>query len=168
MEKYSDIIMKRKDRNDFLRYLEILNEAFLDSKVTMIVKAVGLKADDKIDFLVKLSDANNVEFVNFLKVLSLNKHFELIPLIYRQLVKKIALENGIYYSEIYTKDKLNDVDLAKYESKLSSYFNKNIKLKNINHNKDEVKIYLEDLGYEIIISNDLLREKLKQNIMKVI
>ncbi|WP_267524502.1 F0F1 ATP synthase subunit delta [Campylobacter sp. MG1] len=168
MEKYSSIIMNRNDRSEFLLNLEILSYAFKDKKLLEVIKAVDIKSDVKIRFLLSLLQNTKQEFINFLKVLILNNKLELIPLIYDNLVKKIALEDNICYGVIYSKESILDDDIRIYENKLSERFSKNIKLKNIISNNDEIRVYIEDLGYEITVSNTSLREKLKQHIIKVI
>lgn len=168
MEKYSSIIMDRKDREEFLANLEILSYAFKDNRVLEIIKAVDVSFDRKVDFLISLLQNAKQEFINFLKVLALNARLELIPIIYDNLVKKIALQDNICYGVIYSKEKILEDDIKLYEDKLSKRFLKSIKLKNTISNKDEIRVYIEDLGYEITVSNDTLKEKLKQYIIKVI
>lgn len=168
MEKYSSIIMDRKDREEFLANLEILSYAFKDNIVLEIIKAVDVSSDRKVDFLISLLQNAKQEFINFLKVLALNARLELIPIIYDNLVKKIALQDNICYGVIYSKEKILEDDIKLYEDKLSKRFLKSIKLKNTISNKDEIRVYIEDLGYEITVSNDTLKEKLKQYIIKVI
>lgn len=168
MEKYSSIIMDRKDREEFLANLEILSYAFKDNRVLEIIKAVDVSSDRKVDFLISLLQNAKQEFINFLKVLALNARLELIPIIYDNLVKKIALQDNICYGVIYSKEKILEDDIKLYEDKLSKRFLKSIKLKNTISNKDEIRVYIEDLGYEITVSNDTLKEKLKQYIIKVI
>lgn len=168
MEKYVNIIMQRNDREDFVKGLEDLSKAFSHSKTMVIINAVGVSLDKKIEFLSSLCEINTKQFINFLKILGMNNKLNQIPNIHNKLIKAIALENNIYYADIYSKEEISINELTKYEKELSSYFNKGIKLKNIIHNKNEIKIYIEDLGYEIIVSENSLKEKLKQHIMKAI
>lgn len=168
MEKYVNIIMQRKDREEFISCFEILKEAFKDKKTLVIINAVGISLDKKIEFLVSLSNTNKKEIINFLKVLGVKNKLDKVPVVYDGLVKKLALENNIYYADIYSKEKISDNDILKHEKELSNYFKKEIKLKNIIHDKNEIKIYIEDLGYEIIVSETSLKDKIKQHIMKAI
>lgn len=168
MEKYVDIIMQRNDREDFVKVLEILAKAFEDKNTLVIINAVGISLDKKVEFLASICNTNKKEIINLLKVLGVNSKLDKIPSLYSRLVKKIALENNIYYADIYSKDKMSDSDISKHEKELSNYFKKDIKLRNIIHDKNEIKIYIEDLGYEIIVSELSLKEKIKQHIMKAI
>lgn len=168
MEKYVDIIIKRNDREEFVKSLEILTEAFKDTRTLVLIGAVGISLDKKIEFLISVCNINKKEIINLLKVLGINSKLDKIPSLYNRLLRKIALENNIYYADIYSKDKISDNDISKHEKELSNYFKKDIKLRNVLHDKNEIKIYIEDLGYEIIVSELSLKDKIKQHIMKAI
>lgn len=168
MEKYSSVIIQRLDRKDFLDNLEILNNAFGNNNFKEVVLAANITNSKKLDFILSFCSYKDISFVNFLKILVMNRSLNKIPMIYQNLLKKIALEQNIFYATIYTVQPLDDISIKKYEEQLSKYFSKNIQLNNKISDKDEVRVCLEELGYEIVISNDTLKRKLKQFIIKAV
>lgn len=168
MEKYSNIIIQREDCEIFASNLSILAEVISDERVTNILRAVGLNNDAKIDFLLSFCKNNNSSFINFVKILSQNKSLEKIPLIYKNLENKLALKNNIYSAIVFSNKKLSVEEIEDFEIKLTKYFKKTIKIKNQHTDKNEIKVYIEDLGYEILVSEVNLKNKLKDFIIKAI
>lgn len=168
MIKYAKEIISRNDRELFIENLSVLNELYKDKKITELLFNPIINKDKKLEFMLSFCKNNSKEFTNFLKLLMLNKRISYIPNIYTEALKLKALEENKFLAKIMLKNDIDEDKKIQIQNKLSQYFKVNIVLETIITNSDEVSIYIEDLGYEIRFSNNMLKDKLKEYILKAI
>ncbi|MBZ7946506.1 F0F1 ATP synthase subunit delta [Campylobacter sp. RM9939] len=167
-KKYAKAIIERTDMEDFYYRLSVLNSAFCMPKFKDIINSNQIQKDKKLDLLNSFFEKINPNFINFLKILLKNSRLNHIPQIFKELQRQRALKENICQGIIYSKETLNDDKIKELENKLNLKLNTKIKLKNEISQNDGIKIYLEELGYEIAFSIKAFQNKISEYILKII
>lgn len=168
MKKYAKEIISRSDRALFIENLSILNNLYKEKKITELLFNPVINKSKKLEFILSFCKNNSNEFTNFLKLLMLNKRIVCIPDIYTEVLKLKALEENKFLAKIMLKNDIDEYKKKQIQERLSQYFKVDIILETVITNSDEISIYIEDLGYEIRFSNNILKDKLKEYILKAI
>lgn len=167
-KKYALAILGRKDANSFYENLQGILGAFNEPKFSLILSSNEVKKDEKFNLISSFFTKPSKEFVNFLKILSVNSRLNLIPKITAELGKQRALKAQIYSGVVHSPKPLKKDDLANLEDKLSKKFKVKIELENEISTQKGVKIALDELGFQISFSMQDLEAKLSDYILKTL
>lgn len=165
---YAKAILDRKDFDEFYSQLNQLSLAFGLEKFLNILNSYDIKQDEKLNFLLSLTDNPSDAFKNFIALLVSNHREGLIPELTKELGEQKALKENTFLGQIYSKEQLCDDEIKTIEEKLSQRFNANIKLDSKISDNDSVRISLDGLGYEISFSMQSLKAKMNDYILKAI
>ncbi|MBX1886836.1 F0F1 ATP synthase subunit delta [Campylobacter peloridis] len=165
---YAKAVLDRKDFDEFYSQLNQLSLAFGLEKFLNILNSYDIKQDEKLNFLLSLTDNPSDAFKNFIALLVSNHREGLIPELTKELGEQKALKENTFLGQIYSKEQLSDDEIKTIEEKLSQRFNASIKLDSKISDNDSVRISLDGLGYEISFSMQSLKAKMNDYILKAI
>lgn len=169
VKKYVNILMQRSDWEYFYNRMEQLKDVysnnvdfknFIDSKI--------ISSEHKINLILDCFDSNSKEFENFIKLLACNSRLHLIKFMSDEMRRQKYKMENICCATIYTKEMVSSEVLSCIENDLSKKFSVNIKLVNLLCKDNSVRVSLDDLGYEIFISSDYIKQQIKNFILKAI
>lgn len=167
-KKYANAIILDKLTDNFFEKLNFISQAFYIDKFNLIINSNEISKDKKLNLILSFCDNVDDKFLNFLKLLANNSRLSYIPYIAQELKKQKDIMKNSYEGFIYTKEKIQEDKLKQIEEKISNKLNSKITLKNILNNEDGVKVSIDDLGYEIAFSVDILKNKISEYILKTI
>ncbi|RUM56432.1 MAG: hypothetical protein DSY40_02275 [Nautilia sp.] len=139
-----------------------------NKKYNLIITSPLISREDKVKFLVDLLSIDDEKIVNLFKLLAANNKLTHLPSLVKSLKDVIADLTGNYKGYVYSKEPLSESKIATIESNLSKRFNKNIKLIQETKNINGIQIYVDSLNVEIAIYEEVIKEKLISNILRVI
>jgi len=139
-----------------------------NKKYNLIITSPLISREDKVKFLVDLLSIDDEKIVNLFKLLAANNKLTYLPSLVKSLKDVIADLTGNYKGYVYAKEPLSESKIATIESNLSKRFNKNIKLVQETKNINGIQIYVDSLNIEIAIYEEVIKEKLISNILRVI
>ncbi len=116
-------------REQFLSLLEFFSKVIKDSRVTKLLNNSALSIDNKVDFLLILTNGAIIVpplAVNLIKLLAKNKHLLLIPKIYEWYDQLYLQHENKLRVEIISAFSLNEAQKNKLYQDLIKYFNKDI------------------------------------------
>lgn len=170
-KKYVKAIMSDLSNNElegFINSLSTIVNAFKIHKFRNIIISPSVKNDDKVDFILSLSDDKNSKFVNFIKLLGENKRLELLPNIVDELITQKAKMDNVFHGKIYGNFDINQRQIEELENSFSKRFNAKIILQAVKNDYNGIKIELDDLGVEASLSIDRLKSQMTEYILKAI
>ena len=148
-----------------LVYIEFLKK---NQKYKLIINSPIISKADKVEFLVSTLNITDSKIINLLKLLVENNRLNELPRLIFLLKDIIAELTGDYKGYIITKDQISESKLAEIETKLSSKFNKNIKLEQKLSKRGGIQVYVESLNIEVAIFEEDIKEKLIKDIIRAI
>lgn len=170
-KKYVDAIFKSFDKDEIvqvLQNLQSLKELFKNEDFINIINSPEVNLNSKTDIFLKFVDSKDKKFKSFLKILIKNKRANLIPQIEQVLNQKILKEQNISHAKLYTSYDLDESEINSLKDKFSKKFNTNIELEVIKSDIGGLKVEFESLGYEINLSTNNIKSKIKNYILKAI
>lgn len=170
-KKYVDAIFKsfnEDEINQVLQNLQNLKELFKNEDFINIINSPQINLNSKTDIFLKFVDSKDKKFKNFLKILIKNKRASLIPQIEQALSQKKLKEQNISYAKLYTSYDLDESEINSLKDKFSKKFSTNIELEVIKSDIGGLKVEFESLGYEINLSTNNIKSKIKNYILKAI
>jgi F-type H+-transporting ATPase subunit delta len=121
-----------------------------------------------ISFFMDISGTSNKTLNNFLYVLESRNKLSLLPQISESLSLSQAKKNNKYIGYIYSKDSIKKDILSTLEKNISSKLEKNIELIYRKSDFKGVRVDIEMLNLEISFSQNQIKNKLLQHILKSI
>lgn len=172
VKRYAKAIIEKFEKNELetlLKNLKVISDAFKIDKFKSIINSPIVEQTKKNELIFSLfKEKIDIKFSNFLKLLSENKRFDLIPDILSNIETKVASFNNQYKGVIYSNDNLSLKEVQKIEEIFSKKFNANI---NLDFNKGDyngIKVDIEELGVELSLSIDNLKQNMSEYILKAI
>jgi len=148
--------------------LSAINAVAKNDKYKLIILSPVISNDKKVEFIVEALKIEDEKTINLLKLLSLKNRLAELPALVALLKDTIANLTGNYKGYVYSKEPLSESKIAEIENKLSSKFNKNIKLEQKTADRDGIQVYVDSLNVEIAVYEDDIKEKLIKNIIRAI
>ncbi len=143
--------------------------AFKDKKFVAIVQSTDIDKAKKADFLLDLTGMkDNQKVANFVKLLVEKGRIDLIPSIVHELNKIIEEKTNTYHGKLISGKAVADKERQEIEDVLSKKFDAKIKLDNIVTDYSGMKVEVENLGVEIGISTDRIKQQIAQTILSAI
>ncbi len=170
-KKYVNALMKSctdKELNSFFVSLKDLSLAYKNEKFLNIIESPDVSNIKKEDFILSLSQNKDKKFVNFLKLLSVNDRFNLIPAVSEELKYQVAVKNNEFSGVIMSDFDISDEKIKTLEDNFSKKFNLNVKLNRSQDKYPGVKVEIDDLGLEVSFSLERLKAQMSEHILKAI
>jgi len=148
--------------------LKVITNISNDDKYKLIITSPMIESDKKVGFLVDTLNIQDEKTVNLLKLLAIKNRLSELPKLVLLLKDTIADLTGNYIGYVYSKESLPESKIAEIEAKLSSKFNKNIKLNQKSSDRDGVQVYVDSLNVEIALYEEDIKTNLIKNIIRAI
>ena len=152
----------------FRSALKEISTAFCDEKFQIIINSGEVSRETREEFVLSLVNLQDEKYINFIKLLNANDRLDQIPLIIKDLERKIALDKNIFVGTAQSGFDLSEVQLKELEDVFSKKFGATIELEAKKCSYSGIKVSLEDLGVEISFSEDRLKAQLTEHILKAI
>jgi F-type H+-transporting ATPase subunit delta len=122
--------------------------------------------EEKSQYIAKLTGLNNEKFLNFVKILIINKRVDLLKPIYKAFNKLVSEATNTYEGVV--EAYISETGIQLLEKELGKRFNANIKLKLRQKPVGGIKLFIDVLNVEVALIEDRLKEDLIQSILKAI
>ncbi|RUM66381.1 MAG: F0F1 ATP synthase subunit delta [Sulfurospirillum sp.] len=142
--------------------------AFKEKKFRAIIESSDISKDQKVKFLLGLTDLKEPKFENFIKLLAEKKRLGLLPEIVHELNSVIEKNTNTFHGNIVSGSAIAAKEIEEIEKILSKKFNATIKLDNIVSDYKGMKVEVENLGVEIGLSTDRIKQQIAQTILSAI
>ena len=170
-KKYVKALSKSVDEKTLESIYNSLKEivpAFKEKKFAAIVESGDISKAQKVDFLLGMTDLKDPKFENFIKLLAEKKRIGLLPVIVRELNKVIEQNTNTYHGHLVSGSAVEAKEIEDIEKILSKKFGVTIKLDNIVSDYKGMKVEVENLGVEIGLSTDRIKQQIAQTILSAI
>mgnify|MGYP000908410095 CR=1 FL=1 len=171
-KRYTKALIEKFDKSELdvlVANLKVVADAFKVDKFNSIINSPIVSKEKKEELIFSLFEKSlDSKFSNFLKLLSENKRFNLIPEILSDIETKVAAFDNRYRGVIYSSDKLLEDEIKKIEEIFSKKFDANISLEHSKGEYNGIKVDIEELGVEISFSMDRLKHNMSEYILKAI
>ncbi len=148
--------------------LKQLVPAFRDKKFKAIIESSDISRKDKTDFLLGMIETKDEKLENFIKLLVEKSRIDLLPAIVSELNKVIEVQTKTYHGHLISGSEVADEEIKGIEEVLSKKFDATIKLDNVVTDYNGMKVEVENLGVEIGISTDRIKQQIAQTILSAI
>ncbi|PSM51601.1 ATP synthase, F1 complex, delta subunit [Campylobacter blaseri] len=172
-ERYAKALIEKFDNKELesiIKNLKVIVMAFASNKFKIIIDYPIVSSKKKEELVLSLFDKEKLskEFINFLKILSENKRFDLVPDILERLETKIRSLKNSYTGKVYSSNTISDKEILDMEKLFSEKFKSEIKLEKVQKDFNGIKVTFDELGVEINFSMDRLKHDLSNYILKAI
>ena len=157
-----------KELEAFHEQLSALLPAFKNAKFRAIAESHELSKDKKSAFLLDLIDNKNPKIVNFIKLLVEKGRIGLIPAIHREIGRVIEEKKNSYTGRLISSESVDPAAIKEIEETLSKKIGSTIKLENVVTNYPGMKVEIENLGLEIGLSMNRIKQQIAQAILSAI
>lgn len=168
---YSKALSEGKDINTIQRYVTSMKRfaiLFSDKKFRDIVEYPFIPASKKLELLMGGEELESKELNNLFMLLAQKNRLYLLPEIVKVLQKTICEKKNEFRGVIVSKEPLDDMVVDELQRAFSKKVGSNILLSKREGDFDGIKIIVEDLGLEIALSKERLKERLIAHILKAI
>lgn len=148
--------------------LSALVPAFKSKKFIAIVQGTDIDKAAKAKFLIDTVGAKDKKFENFLRLLAEKGRIGLIPQIVQELGSVIEQRTNTYHGRLISAEKVKSEAIKELEEVLSKKLGATIKLDNVVTDTSGMKVEVENLGVEIGISTDRIKQQITQTILSAI
>ena len=148
--------------------LKPINVISKDEKYKLIILSPLLSNEEKVSFIKDILNIEDTKILRLLELLSIKNRLIELPRLVDLLKDIIAQLTGDYIGYVYSKENLSESKIAEIENKLSTKFNKNIKLEQKKTDRDGIQVYVDSLNVEIAVYEDDIKAKLIKNIIRAI
>ena len=142
--------------------------AFKNRKFNAIIESRDITKAQKVAFLLGMGELKDPKYENFIKLLAEKKRLGLLPVIVKELNKVIEDNTKTYHGELISGSAIDAKEIEDIESVLSKRFDATIKLDNIVTDYSGMKVEVENLGVEIGLSTDRIKQQIAQTILSAI
>jgi len=137
-------------------------------KFKNIIESPDMDSKKREEFILSLNENSDIEFINFLKLLSQNNRLDLIPEICNELKYQEALKNNRFSGVIMSDFDITPQKIEALEESFSKKFDSTIKLVKSDMKYPGVKVKIDDLGLEVSFSLERLKAQMSEYILKAI
>jgi len=148
--------------------LHALVPAFKEKKFRAIIESSEVSKSEKTDFLLSLIDSKDEKVHNFIRLLVENGRIELIPEIVKEIKRVIEERTNTFSGLVISHDKVDEKALKEIEDTLSKRLGSTIKLENKVTDYPGMKVEIENLGLEIGLSTERIKQQIAQTILSAI
>ncbi|WP_027334274.1 ATP synthase F1 subunit delta [Mycoplasma elephantis] len=142
-----------KNAHDFLHIIET-NEEIVDY---LSADETLLAFKHKDDLLDKILKGMNINFINAIKLIVIDKKSRFLPQILQNLIKKLNIKEDILEGIIFTTKKIPAKTIKQFEEKISKRKNKKVVLKN--------KIDPEIIsGFKIVFDDHIIENNIESQL----
>lgn len=170
-KKYVDALTESFDDaalKEILEDLENLATLFKNQDFANLMNSPELSLNHKSEVILKFITFQDKKFKNFLKILIKNKRITLVQELTKLLKARILKKENISLAKLYTSYDLTESELNSLKDKFSKKFDTNIELEVVKSNIGGLKVEFETLAYEINLSMESIKIKIKNHILKAI
>jgi len=170
VQKYAKALLASlKNEDEIVEVYEGLARVSLvakDPKFLLVVKSPLLTIDDKVNFLLEVSETKNEAYKNFLRIVLENKREDLFKEIFQIVYQMVARHFNTYAGVV--EGKVSEDVLKELEEKLSKKLNATIKLQLKEKDINGIKVYVDVLNVEVAIDENRIKSDLVNQILKAI
>ena len=171
-KKYIKAIKNSSDATTLKSIAEVfsvLAKSFDDDKFVNIMNNPNVSSDDKSAILLESVKSLNLETVNNLvKLLVEKKRIFIIPALAEEFRKDLAHSSKNYTGVVYSDSNIDAKVMKDLSDGLSKKFNSTIVLDFIKTDFNGIKVDVEDLGIEIDFSKSRINTQMIEHIIKAI
>ena len=161
-------VSTKMELEEIYNSLKPVTELASDDKYRLFIASPILSDAEKVEFLTTSLNISNKKVENLIKLLAENGKLKFLPVLVRELYEELCNETSNYRGVIYSNENLSSERVAIIEENLSKKVGKSISLTNEVVERDGIKVFVDVLDLEVSISNDDIKNKLIQDILKAI
>ncbi len=150
------------------RDLQAIVPAFRDKKFQAIVQSSEIPKAKKVEFLSGMLSLKDQKVENFVRLLVEKGRIGLIPAIVKELGRVIEERRKTYSGRVISAQKVDDQALKEIEDTLSGKLGVTVRLENVVSDYPGMKVEIENLGLEIGLSMDRIKQQIAQTILSAI
>ncbi len=170
-KKYVKALVSSVDEKELEQIHQALSgvvPAFKNRKFAAIVENSEISKAKKSGFLLDLLEYKSQKFENFIKLLVEKDRIDLIPSIVKELNYVIEERTKTYHGRLISANRVDPKAIAEIESALSGKLGVTVKLENVVAAYSGMKVEIENLGLEIGLSTDRIKQQIAQTILRAI
>ncbi len=170
-KKYVKALSNSVDETLFTALYEqmrLLVPAFKEKKFRAIIESSDVSKSEKVNFLLTLIDSKDKKVENFIRLLVENGRLELIPDIVKEMKRLIEERTNRYSGVVISGEKLDAQALKTIEESLSKRVGATIELENRVTDYPGMKVEIENLGLEIGLSTERIKQQIARTILSAI
>jgi F-type H+-transporting ATPase subunit delta len=170
-KKYVKALANSVDEKVLENIYESLNAmvpAFKDKKFRAIIESSEVSKSQKSDFLLSMIDVKDEKVKNFINLLVENGRIGLIPEVVKEIKRVIEERTNTFSGVVISRDKVDENALKEIEETLSKKLGSTIKLENRVTDYPGMKVEIENLGLEIGLSTERIKQQIAQTILSAI
>ncbi len=169
-KRYAKALLEVADKkkiNEYVSRLTSIAHIVNYSKVKEFIGSPLVKSEEKVSFLLELLGKKpDSVLANLIRVMGAKGRLSLIPDLVNILTLEMKKESNNFLGTVESSKALGKAELSKLGQALSRYSGANIELKQVKSNLDGIKAEVEDLGLELNVSKDRVKESLFDYIQK--
>jgi len=142
--------------------------AFKNRKFKAIIDSSDISKAQKVTFLLSMGELKDPKYENFIKLLTEKKRLGLLPVIVKELNRVIEDNTKTYHGELISGSAIDAKEIVDIENILSKRFDATIKLDNIVTDYSGMKVEVENLGVEVGLSTNHIKQQIAQTILSAI
>ncbi|MEO1941997.1 MAG: F0F1 ATP synthase subunit delta [Campylobacterales bacterium] len=146
--------------------LEILGRLNRNPRFLLVVKSPLLGADEKVQFISDVTGISNQKFLNFVKIVLINKRVDLFKSIFQTFNRLVANANKKYRGVV--EGEISYQEVKELENRLGEKFNAQIELDLHRKRVGGIKLFIDVLDVEVSLVEQRVKEELIQSILKAI
>lgn len=169
VEKYTKALIFALNKEELEKVYEAISKLAVvakDPKFILITKSPLISVDEKVKILSEISECKNEKYLNFLKILLINKRIDILKEIHQNLYERVSKLNNKYYGVV--EGKVSEETLRKIENKLSEKFEAEIKLHLKESDLHGIKVFVDVLNVELSLNENRVKQDLLNEILKAI
>ena len=169
VEKYTKALISALNKEELEKVYEAISKLAVvakDPKFILITKSPLISVDEKVKILSEISECKNEKYLNFLKILLINKRIDILKEIHQNLYERVSKLNNKYYGVV--EGKVSEETLRKIENKLSEKFEAEIKLHLKESDLHGIKVFVDVLNVELSLNENRVKQDLLNEILKAI
>lgn len=170
-KKYVKALAKSLDEKQlesFFQALQPMVPAFKDKKFQAIVQSSEISKEAKSEFLLGMLSVKEPKIENFIRLLVEKGRIGLIPDIYKEIGRVIEKQTQRYHGRLISGEAVAEKEIDEISQKLSKRLGVTILLENEVKDYPGMKVEIENLGLEIGLSTDRIKQQIAQAILSAI
>lgn len=160
--------LDEKELEALYQQLTSLLPAFKNAKFRAIAESHELSREKKGEFLISLIDTENPKIVNFIKLLVEKGRIALLPAITKETGRVLEKMRNSYTGRLISGAPVDENAIREIEETLSKKLGAAIKLENVVTDYPGMKVEIENLGLEIGLSMDRIKQQIARAILSAI
>ncbi len=157
-----------KEIESFHQDLTALLPAFKNAKFRAITESHELSREKKSAFLMGFIESKSPKIENFVKLIVEKGRISLLPAIARELGRVIEEKTNSYKGRLISGQSIDKKAIKEIEETLSKRLGATISLENVVTTYPGMKVEIENLGLEIGLSMERIKQQIAQAILSAI